>query len=193
MAGKISLRLQTILFLLWFCNFFLLYETITLQWKNIIVELSNSLASRWRRTLCGTSGLWSWPSLSTKTGSRTFFRTAWRRGSPTLWVRLQLRLFTPWSLIQDSWLPRSFCRKQGGGGRVLHVQRHVLRLCQQPPDLRKWEEAQVRSPSVHSSHGRGWWPIESKHFTHPDTHPLLHPLANSASSCWSYAKINHFR
>lgn len=103
-----------------------------------------SLTSRWRSTLCGTSGLWSWPSRSTKTGSRTFFRTAWRRGSPTLWVRLQLHLFAPSTLIQDSWLPCSFCRKQGGSGRVLHVQRHVLRLCQQPPDLREWEEAQVR-------------------------------------------------
>lgn len=44
------------------------------------------LTPRWWSTLCGTFGLWFWPSRSTKIGSHTSFQTAWRQGSPTLWV-----------------------------------------------------------------------------------------------------------
>lgn len=51
------------------------------------------LTTRWRSTPCGTYGSWSWPSLSTRTGSPTFFQTAWRQGSPTLWVSVQFFFF----------------------------------------------------------------------------------------------------
>lgn len=125
------------------------YKWMQVQGRNASYYL---LTSRWRSTLCGTFGLWSWPSLSTKTGSPTFFQTVWRRGSPTLWVSVQFQFFTKvnWTIIAHRCSLRSLlCRKQGSSGSVLHVQWYIFWLCQQSPDLWKWEEAQV-SNMLHS-------------------------------------------
>lgn len=43
--------------------------------RRAVMHNTHFPTTRWQFTLCGTFGLWSWPSLSTKTGSPMFSLT----------------------------------------------------------------------------------------------------------------------